>query len=191
MGWISAHRDKGISNADYFNDLLGSDRTILANATINGAFYAAVRDDDDGQVWGFVALVQWTRGFYNFTYKDMSETMGPAVTDAPAKVLDLLTPTDHEHALAWRKQCRASSDHKQRASTALRGLRDGDTITLRKALRFSDGQTRDTFTVALWPDRAGRKQVQLSDEHVIFNVPRWRSRVASVVKNGERITVSA
>ena len=35
----------------------------------------------------------------------MDETMGPYYTNCPARILELLTLTENENALAWRKQC--------------------------------------------------------------------------------------
>lgn len=42
---------------------------------------------------------------FNFSYKDMDETMGPNYYDCPASILKLLTPTENETAKIWRERC--------------------------------------------------------------------------------------
>ncbi|MFF8597160.1 DUF6927 domain-containing protein [Streptomyces sp. NPDC015220] len=49
---------------------------------------------------------------FNFGYKDLDENCGPGDHKAPKSVLNALTPTTNEYALAWRTQCRAH--HAQR-----------------------------------------------------------------------------
>ena len=80
-------------------------------------------------------------------YKDMDETMGPNVAEAPLKLIDLLSPTTSEWARAWRQRCR---DNAVRAS---RPLKPGDVIRLDEPLPFSDGTKRQTFRVSRerWP----------------------------------------
>ena len=46
------------------------------------------------------------RNLFNFGYKDMDETCGPWQDRCPKSILDLLSPTDNEFALDWRKRCR-------------------------------------------------------------------------------------
>ena len=100
MGTTFQNRPKGTTDREFFQDLMGERYTIVECATVNprsegGAFYAAVRTNEGpnaGTVWAFVALVHWVPDFYNFGYKDMDETMGPNAAEAPARVLDALTP---------------------------------------------------------------------------------------------------
>lgn len=96
-------------------------------------------DATGGYVFASVFLTTSGRGEWG--YKDMDETSGPTESEAPAKLLDLLSPTTAEYALAWRKRCR---DHSARKN---RRLKPGDTIRLTTALRFSDGAELQTFRV--------------------------------------------
>lgn len=96
-------------------------------------------DLDGKYIFGVVILV--SKGGGEWCYKDMDETMGPAESQAPAKLLDLLSPTTRPYALEWRERCRAN------AKLASRKLAHGDKIKLAQALEFGDGVTRDTFTV--------------------------------------------
>ena len=51
--------------------------------------------------------------WFNFTYKEMDETCGPGNYDCPKKILKLLTPTENEHAIAWREKCSEKGNKKR------------------------------------------------------------------------------
>lgn len=177
MGWTSLHRERGVSNADFFAELLGERRRILDSHTEgHSEFYAAVETVETGEVWAFVALMQWTRGDFNFTYKDMDETCGPGVDSCPARLLDMLTPTDHEWANEWRARCRARADRRM-ANAAV--LVDGATVRLPRPLSFSDGSTRDAFTYR----RQGRRSGLYADG-MRFRIPGWRELELKVTAPG-------
>ncbi|MCZ4354796.1 hypothetical protein [uncultured Marivita sp.] len=89
----------------------------------------------------FAAVILTRRDNGEWCYKDMEESMGPHEAQAPQKLLDLLSPTTKEYALAWRERCKAF------AALSARKIAHGDTIRLAEPLEFSDGIARDTFTV--------------------------------------------
>lgn len=111
MGWtLIEERPAGESHEDFFGrELLGAEQEILAAAHvggIGGTFYAAVREKRSGEVWAMVVLTTGRAGS-RFGWKEMEESQGPAPCECPAHILDLLSPTADEHALAWRQRCRA------------------------------------------------------------------------------------
>src|SRR3546814_19605923 len=70
-----------------------------------------------GEIFAIVCLVRWNpraKDGYIFGYKDMDETMGPCEADCPARILDLLTPTDKEYAREWRARCCANLARRAR-----------------------------------------------------------------------------
>jgi len=46
------------------------------------------------------------KDYFNFSYKNMSEDMGPAQSECPESILDLLSPTESDWANEWRERCR-------------------------------------------------------------------------------------
>lgn len=164
MGSISMHRAAGISNVEFFtNEILGKDHTILAHHTEKRTvFYAAVQTATTSEVWALVVHMQWSPGYYNFTYKAMDETVGPNAADAPSKVLDLLTPTTHEFANQWRARCRERINRR-------RALVDRSIVRFARPMSFSDGSTRDTFTY-----RTGRRSGLYADGQR-FSISDWMS----------------
>lgn len=200
MGSTGTHREKGLTNAEFFQrELFPSGNSIIlpGAATIGGTFYAAVKTVGEahgtiGEVWALVVLTQWTRDWFNFTYKEMSDTMGPAEREAPLGVLNKLTDTDNEYALQWRATCRTVAEQRAGAAKVLKGLKEGDKIVLGLAFRFADGSVRDKFDVSFRRDRAGRQQVMLTDSGLVrYRVPRWRQYVTAVIRGDERIEVSS
>lgn len=79
--------------------------------------------------------------------------MGPAEADAPAAVLDALTPTDNEDALEWRRRCRANLAHRAAVRQRLRGVTDGVVIRTAVLLPFENGLQARLFRCV---HRAGR-----------------------------------
>lgn len=79
---------------------------VLACAMKGNVYYAAcasVRKPEE--VWAIVCLIRSSTKNYEFAYKDIEETMGPADCECPKSIIDMLTPTDSEYANAWREKC--------------------------------------------------------------------------------------
>jgi hypothetical protein len=124
MGWtLVDHRPAGESHEDFLaREVLGEKQEILASAHIGGiggTFYAAVRENSGGEVWALVVLTTGRAGS-RFGWKEMEESQGPAPCECPAHILDLLSPTTDEQALAWRARCRS---RLRRLAAVTRGAR--------------------------------------------------------------------
>lgn len=84
---------------------------VLKSSMVGSTYYAAVKSFNKTNGFEYVcAIVCLTstdmKDYFNFSYKDMDETMGPRENNCPKCILDLLTPTDNEYANNWRKVCR-------------------------------------------------------------------------------------
>jgi hypothetical protein len=111
MGWLNYHRPAGETDREHFTRRLLTEGThdVLADATIDNTWYAAVKDNRTNEVFALVILTEYYPGEReNFAYKAMDETVGPVKSDAPAAVLDALTPTTSTYALDWRERCRTA-----------------------------------------------------------------------------------
>lgn len=175
MGSTSVHREKGTSNREWFEqewpESLAKNGRILECATVKGVFYAAVQNNENasykpGATWALVVLTWWNprADYFNFTYKDMDETMGPAYYDAPAKVLDLLSPTDSEYALQWRAACRDTIERKAKASK----VKPGETIVFTRTFRFGDEVEESRFTLVK------RDTLRRISDGQLVRIPGWR-----------------
>ena len=99
-------------NCSMVNDL--GKYEVLKSRMVGSTYYAAVRmtkyatetESEQVQVIAAVVLTSTNiKDYYNFSYKDMDETVGPHESKCPKSILDMLTPTDSEFANAWRQRC--------------------------------------------------------------------------------------
>lgn len=140
MGWTSfstsycttdkrGHVDKK-ATMTHEVELYGDVHVIKA-AMGGGNYYAVAHNDNTGATFLLVVLTEVHDG--EFYYKDMSDTMGPTVSDCPKAILDLadeLCPCTEEYdpngyARAWRAKCRAEIATKARP-TAFSKVKPGD-----------------------------------------------------------------
>ena len=176
MGWTGMHREKGLSDREFFERefpvMLTQRGRIVACASKGGVFYAAVRNHDDadympGKTWALVVLKQWSRGEWNFAYKEMSEAMGPAEDECPPHILDLLSPTHSQWANEWRQRCRAVAEKQARSK-----LTAGDVIVMARALTFTNGQSVHRFR---YEQSGGRFTALDDDDRPLFMCKLGRS----------------
>lgn len=59
-----------------------------------------------------------------FGYKDMDETCGPYYYDCPKTILNLLSQTNNEFALNWRKKCEEQNNRNKEISKSKKMLKD-------------------------------------------------------------------
>ena len=98
---------------------------VLKSAMVGSTYYAAIKqtkfatetEPELTRVFGMVCLTSVDmKEYFNFSYKDMDETMGPYKYDCPKGILDLLDPIDSEYANEWRKQCYENHAKKKNPS---------------------------------------------------------------------------
>ena len=125
MGWTSYHatfyKNGEVDRKTECDNLMsGSNERgtweVLKSSMRGSVYYAAVKrtmPDGNSHVFGCVCLTSVDNSdYYNFAYKDMSEDMGPGESKCPVSILNLLSPTDSEYALAWRQRCRENAQNK-------------------------------------------------------------------------------
>jgi NDP-sugar pyrophosphorylase family protein len=91
-----------------FRDDLPHKYTYLEMFYKAPAIYAAIEKTckETGQSEVFAEVIKISRHNGMICYKPMSESMFPYYFDCPAKILDMLTPTDNEESNKWREGCR-------------------------------------------------------------------------------------
>jgi len=136
MGWTGTLTDAPAHQVVTEEIEFGGGHTVIARS---GKYYA-VRVNKTGEVYGLVALVKRKKEGWIYT-KLVDEGMGPHEAKCPAKVLDLLSPTDNEYALRWREVCRANLE----LSKAAPKVKMGDTVMLSEPIKFADGVAEDRF----------------------------------------------
>ena len=137
MGWTSYHAthytkggaiDKKTECDAYFTESLNNGHyKVEKSAMVDGVYYAAIRplkkcvgntyEDlpaEEQHVFGVVFLTDTDKNdYYNFSYKDMDESMGPGYYDCPESILKLLSPTENKYALEWREKCHLQNEKQK------------------------------------------------------------------------------
>jgi hypothetical protein len=121
-------------------------RVLASSCLRNQVYYAAAQPygQADTAVFAIICLVRWNprdKDGMIFGYKDLTEHAGPCEAECPERILALLGPTDHEHAIDWRRRCLASLQRRQRP------IVDGARIRLADEMTFTDGHKGRDFIV--------------------------------------------
>jgi len=133
MGWTYLNKDKHISAGKYIaKELLvwnnpDAKYTVLDGGVVSfRTYYGAVERIDlktgERTVFAVVYLLNYAKGYYNFGYKDMTESMGPNEDSCPSRILKLLTPPDNEYATNWRNRCNSKIYSKKNKPKITEGM---------------------------------------------------------------------
>lgn len=138
---------------------------VLKSSMVGSVYYAAVELSRNGkmeEVFGVTGLTSVDNNdYHNFSYKDIDETMGPFYYDCPVGILNLLTETDNEYALEWRKKCRERHEEKKLA----RATRNKLIENKKYKVRLYDG----TEKTLVWYNYWGRFYFVDFDKYVRYN----------------------
>lgn len=165
MGWTS-YNAKFYKNgrvdrkAEIENNVIKNDNLkVLKSSMIGSTYYGAIEHIESKEVFAVVILTSTNmKDYFNFSYKDMDETMGPGQCNCPKSILDLLTPTDNEYANEWRKRC-YKNINKGKDKKALKNLpvgtrikvtmpidttcfKQGDEVVLEKTIGYGSKRSR-------------------------------------------------
>jgi hypothetical protein len=183
MGWTSYHAShykngrvdrKAECDAYFLEGLNRGYFDVLKSSMVGSTYYAAVKPlkksggkdkngnyiyvdmpEEEQRVFAVVFLTSTDKkDYFNFSYKDMCESMGPYECDCPKSILDLLSPTDNENAKEWRKACYERHANKKKYKTSSLSrlpvgsvirvtmpcrttlYKDGDVVTLTKGYAY-------------------------------------------------------
>ncbi len=102
---------------------------------------------------------------FTFGYKDMTESMGPCEARCPKTILDLLTPTTSEYAIAWRARCQERIDKRKNAPK----VHKGDLIKFATPLTFRSGETCDSL-------RWVKGSLFSGSGFCLYRIPNWKEK---------------
>lgn len=160
MGWTSYHAEhyrngkidrKAECDAYFMEGLNAGYFRVEKSAMIGSTYYAAVTPliSNDGKIpeadrWTYAVVFLTStdmKEYYNFSYKDMDETMMPYCFDCPRSILALLSPTENKYALEWREKCREKRREKAEAKKSGNSLAN---LPVGAVIEFEDfnGTTR-------------------------------------------------
>lgn len=146
MGWMYEHKPADKSITSFFDEKFSFDLERQSNRLLDCAIEKADNETGGREVFAVICLLDYAPNDpdFNFGYKDVEESMGPAESECPERILELLTPTSRDYARQWRARCR---EHIARRKE-LPSLKKGHYLVLDEPLSFTDGSQRDTFYIA-------------------------------------------
>lgn len=98
-------------------------KAMAVGSTVYAALQVSNKTNGYSRVSAEVVLTSTNmREYYNFSYKNMDESLGPCMRDCPKKILDMLTPTDCKYSNQWRKDCYSNLELKNKLAKARREL---------------------------------------------------------------------
>lgn len=161
----------------------GRDRfDIRAHAVYGSTHYVAAYDAYDDKVKAWIILTHYSQKNCELLYKDLSEFCGGEYRGVPLKLLDMLSETDNEYSLAWRKNAR---DWHARESWLKSRLQPGAVVKLNYGFDYGSG---DEFEFKLV--RGNRKRgFWFSLDNGMYGRPprRWKENIVAV--DGEKAPV--
>jgi hypothetical protein len=109
MGWTSFNMKRPVK--EWFKDEWNSEKYEVIDSALvrRNTLYGAIRIKETGEIFCAIFLIRWSRSYYNFCYKDMTEHSGPNVVECPQRIMKLLSPLDDTNdpngwARAWRRK---------------------------------------------------------------------------------------
>lgn len=166
MGWDYSHEDirrprVDLAIAQISYDEPGKQCEVVYAAKEGSTVYAAARvTNKENGISNVIGIVVLTRiaseDYFNFGTKVIGESMGPCESRAPKKLIDMLSPTDDESALAWRERCLAY--HRQYRELSALGY--GSVIAL--------NSTAETLVVY---HHGGKRMFKFTDRWVRMPIP--------------------
>jgi len=193
MGWTGIYTSRPakeiITKQLTFTNESGTDRVVAICCKPGVAYIAWERSYAAGQgsmydrkVFTIGTVVLYHRSQGEFTYKTITEDMGPCEKECPASILGRLSPVEefaksgtssHEWATAWRNDCRKAIDRRAKAPG------DGATIRFKQPITFTNGDTVSAFTI----HKQGRK-IRFSvagDGYAAYQISGWQQREYEVL----------
>lgn len=190
MGWTSYHVDPKYKNGKpyidrkeecdkLFNQQMVTMESrepigkyeVIKSAVAGTTYYAAVKmtkfaEPEKATIFAVVVLTQIDNSsHYNFSYKDMEESMGPYKYDCPVGILNILSPTENKYALEWREKCRETRRWKS-CPTSLTNLPVGTRIKFKAPFDMKMYKKGDEITV--WKANRAIKGTYWIDGHYAY-----------------------
>lgn len=120
MGWTYEHCEPNLrAEIELVKGLFEHETEDLVQTPVyhtrrGNVHYLAVKTTRKAEgtsiVFGVVVLTTHdSEDYFNFGHREIDETEGPCYTQAPARLIRMLTPTDSEYANEWRKRCLENS----------------------------------------------------------------------------------
>jgi len=147
MGWTSFPMHEPVSK--WFKgqwEYSDSDYEVLDSALVQRrTLFGAIKQKSTGDIFCAVYLIRWSRDYYNFSYKDMTEHAGPYEHNCPKRIMKLLTPLrDDNDSNGWAKEWRQRVNEYWEKRDGLKKAK-GKIIKTEEPINFTSGSDYQYF----------------------------------------------
>lgn len=135
----------------------------LKSAMVGSTYYAAIEkinnETKEREVFALICLTSVNMSdYFNFSYKDMDETMGPSERKCPIGILNLLTPTNYQWANEWREDCRKYHAQKNELVRLDQHGKKGGKIGFTPKYDLGSGINAGEEFILFWEDSWDRRK---------------------------------
>ena len=123
--------------------------------------YTAIKNKDTEKIFASVFLLDIDKERNELYYKEVVEEAWPFVYEAPEKLIKLLSQTDDEDALEWRKKC-------------LYKPKKGDKIKFKIPITFVNGDVLSEFVF--------KGYSTFQNGFTEYNISNWRNLEFEIIK---------
>lgn len=128
---------------------------VLKSSMVNSVYYAAIEQKNnetkETKIFATICLTKVdNKKYFNFSFKEMNEFMGPCEHKCPIGILEILSQTDNAMAIDWRVRCR--NYHRKRNiinSLPAYGRKNGK-IKFTPSYNLSSGYQKDIPIELYW-----------------------------------------
>jgi len=186
MGWTSSHKDYGMTVDEFFEKEFESTDFKFASkgALVNmSEYYRAVYIPSKKQYFALVCRVHFERDdYYNFSYKDMDESVNPYYYNCPARIMKIVEQS--EPCNDWSKEWRETVHKVLSRKEMVKSLAMGTVIKFKKPFHFGNDVEEDTFRIVDGNPYGKRRTKGLRSVHHGFraNIRNWKSMDFEVVE---------
>ena len=186
MGWTSLHKDYGMTVDEFFEKEFESTDFKFASkgALVNmSEYYRAVYIPSKKQYFALVCRVHFERdNYYNFSYKDMDESVNPYYYNCPARIMKIVEQS--EPCNDWSKKWRETVHKVLSRKEMVKSLAMGTVIKFKKPFCFGNDVEEDTFRIVDGNPYGKRRTKGLRSVHHGFraNIRNWKVMDFEVVE---------
>ena len=186
MGWTSLHKDYGMTVDEFFEKEFESTDFKFASkgALVNmSEYYRAVYIPSKKQYFALVCRVHFERdSYYNFSYKDMDESVNPYYYNCPARIMKIVEQS--EPCNDWSKEWRETVHKVLSRKEMVKSLAMGTVIKFKKPFCFGNDVEEDTFRIVDGNPYGKRRTKGLRSVHHGFraNIRNWKGMDFEVVE---------
>jgi hypothetical protein len=140
MGWTSFHLNEPVK--EWFKHEWNEKMVVLDSAIVKrNTLYAAMHNTITGEIFCAVFLLRWSRNHYNFSYKSMTEHVGPNEIECPLRIMKLLTPLDDKNdssgwAREWRKKVYEYWDAQKKLNSGEYVVKTDEPVKFNNGMHF-------------------------------------------------------